>query len=101
MDVLRNALDLVRQWLDWMPDVFAAVLILLIAIGLALALHRLLRKLTRRLLAARYPNLFSVVTQMRGLTRLAFLILAVFIALPVAPLEREFKYFIARLLLMA
>ena len=101
MDSLRNALDVVRGWLAWLPDPVVAVLILLIAIGLALLLHRLLRKASRRLLAARYPNLFSVITQMRGLSRLALFILAVFIALPVAPIDYELKRLIARLLLMA
>ena len=31
-------------------------------------------------------------TRMRGLTRLGLLILAVFIALPVAPLDYDFKF---------
>jgi small-conductance mechanosensitive channel len=101
MDSLRNALDTVRVWLDWLPDPIVAVLILLIAIALALFLHRLLRKASRRLLAARYPNLFSVITQMRGLSRLALFILGVFIALPVAPLDYDLKRLIARFLLMA
>ena len=101
MDSLRNALDTVRVWLDWLPDPVVAVLILLIAIGFALLLHRVLRKVSRRLLAARYPNLFSVITQMRGLSRLALFIMAVFIALPELPIEYELKRLIARLLLMA
>jgi small-conductance mechanosensitive channel len=101
MDSLRNALNTVRIWLDWLPDPIVAVLILLIAIAIALILHRLLRKASRRLLAARYPNLFSVVTQMRGLSRLALFILGVFIALPVAPIDYELKRLIARFLLMA
>jgi small-conductance mechanosensitive channel len=101
MDSLRNALNTVRIWLDWLPDPIVAVLILLIAIAIALVLHRLLRKASRRLLAARYPNLFSVVTQMRGLSRLALFILGVFIALPVAPIDYELKRLIARFLLMA
>ena len=101
MDSLRNALDTVRVWLDWLPDPIVAVLILLIAIALALFLHRVLRKASRRLLAVRYPDLFSVITQMRGLSRLALFILAVFVALPVAPLDYDFKRLIARFLLMA
>jgi small-conductance mechanosensitive channel len=101
MDSLRHALDTVRIWLNWLPDPIVAALILLIGIALALLMHRLLRKASRRLLAARYPNLFSVMTQMRGLSRLALFILGVFIALPVAPLDYDFKRLIARFLLMA
>jgi len=101
MDSLRNALDVVRSWLEWLPDPIAAALLIVFVVVIALALHRVLRKLTRRLLATRYPNLFSVISQMRGLTRLALLIFAVFIALPVAPLSSDFKYMLARILLMA
>jgi small-conductance mechanosensitive channel len=101
MHALRNSLHIVRGWLDWLPDPIAAVLIFLIAVAFALALHRAGRGLSRRLLALRYPNLYATMTRMRGLTRLALLIVAVFIALPVAPLDHDFKYLIARMLLMA
>ena len=101
MDSLRNALDTLRGWLGWLPDSIAAVLIIAVAIVAALVLHAVLRRMVRRLIAPRYPGVFAVVTRMRGLSRLAFLILAVFIALPVAPLELGFKYLVAKLLLMA
>jgi small-conductance mechanosensitive channel len=101
MESLRNALDAVRGRLGWLPDPFVALLIILVAIAIALVLHVTLRKITRRLLARRYPNLFSVISQMRGLTRLGLLIFAVFIALPVAPLDHDFKFLLARCLAMA
>jgi len=101
MDSLRNALHSVRSGLGWLPDPIVAVLIIVIAVSLALLLHLVLRRVTRRLLALRYPNVFAVISRMRGLTRLAFLIIAVIVALPVAPLERDFKYMIAKVLLMA
>lgn len=101
MDSLRNALDAVRGRLDWLPDPIVAILTIVAAVAIALVLHKVLRKVTRRLLAGRYPNLFSVISRMRGLTRLGLLILAVFIALPVAPLEPDFKFLLARCLAMA
>jgi len=101
MESLRNALDAVCGRLGWLPDPFVALLIILVAIAIALVLHVTLRKITRRLLARRYPNLFSVISQMRGLTRLGLLIFAVFIALPVAPLDHDFKFLLARCLAMA
>ncbi|MGN6573996.1 MAG: mechanosensitive ion channel family protein [Pseudolabrys sp.] len=101
MESLRNALDSLRGWLGWLPDPVAAILIIVIAVAIALAVHGLLRRLVRRLIARRYPGVHAVITRMRGLSRLAFLILAVFIALPVAPLDRDFKYLIAKMLLMA
>ena len=101
MESLRNALDAVRGRLGWLPDPIVAVFIMMVAIAIALVLHLVLRQVSRRLLARRYPNLFSVMTRMRGLTRLGLLILAVFIALPVAPLDRDFKVLSARFLAMA
>ena len=101
MDSLRNALDSLRGWLAWLPDPIAAVFLILIAVAVALAVHGVLRRLVRRLIATRYPAVHAVVTRMRDLSRLAFVILALFVALPVAPLDRDFKYLIAKLLLMA
>jgi small-conductance mechanosensitive channel len=101
MDSLRLALTHIKDWLSWLPNPVAAVLILAFAVVLALAMHNWLRKLTRRLLATRYPNIFAIFTQMRGLTRLALLILAMIIALPVAPLDRGTSLLVARVLLIA
>jgi small-conductance mechanosensitive channel len=101
MDSLRNALDSVRGWLAWLPDPIAAVFLILIAVAVSLAVHGLLRRLVRRLIARRYPGVHAVVTRLRDLSRLAFIILALFVVLPVAPLDRGFKYLIAKLLLMA
>ncbi len=101
MDSLANGLQTVRDWLAWLPDPIASVLIILFAAGIALALHNRLRAITRRLLAHRSPQLFSMMTQMRGLTRLALLVLAMLIAVPVAPIEPFTKALLGQLLLMA
>jgi small-conductance mechanosensitive channel len=101
MDSLRLALTHIKDWLSWLPNPVAAVLILAFAVIIALAVHNWLRKLTRRLLATRYPNIFSIFTQMRGLTRLALLVLAMIVALPVAPLGSDTSLLVARLLLIA
>jgi small-conductance mechanosensitive channel len=101
MDFLRLALTHIKDWLSWLPNPVVAVLILALAVVLALAVHNWLRKLTRRLLATHYPNVFSIFTQMRGLTRLALLILAMIVALPVAPLGGDTSLLVARLLLIA
>lgn len=101
MDSLRLALTQVKGWLDWLPNSLAAVLILALAALTALALHKAVRNLIRRLLAARYPNLFSIFIQMRGLTRLALLIVAMMVAIPVAPFDPGTADWLARLLVMA
>ncbi len=99
MDRLRTELIWLRDWLAWLPDPVAAVLIIVLAALIALVLHGWVRRLLRRALALRYPVLFTAVTQMRGLTRLALLIIALAIALPVAPLAPETRFWLARILL--
>lgn len=100
MDSTRALLTRLKDWLDWLPNPVVALLMLAIAAAIALALHHTARRLVRRLLAQRYPNLFSIFTQMRGLTRLALLILAMMIAIPVAPLDSDTAALLARLMLL-
>jgi small-conductance mechanosensitive channel len=101
MGSLRSALASVRDLLDWLPDSVVAVLLIAIAVLIAAALHKWVRKLVRRMLATRYPFLFSIFTQMRGLTRFALFIFALSIAIPVAPMAPEAKAWFARLVLIA
>ena len=101
MDGLRSALISLRIWLDWLPIPVVSVLILALAVVIALFLHHWVRGLLRRLLAERYPLLFSLFDRLRGLTRLALLILALIIAIPVAPIGADTAGWLSRLLLMA
>jgi small-conductance mechanosensitive channel len=101
MDSLTRGLSAVRVWLDWLPDPLVSVLIILLGAGVALALHNWLRAVARRTLAGRYPTVFAFVTQMRGLTRLALLVLAMFIAVPVAPIDPVTQAVLGTGLLMA
>ena len=101
MDSLRAALTWIKDLLDWLPDPVVALLILAIAALVALVLHRWARKLVQRTLAGRYPYLFSTFTQTCGLSRLALLILAMIVAIPVAPLRHDAADFLARLLAVA
>jgi len=101
MDSIQTALIVLKSWLAWLPDPVVAVLIVLLAAGIAYSLHKSVRKLLRHLLAARYPYALSVFTQMRGVTRLALLIVAMIIAIPVAPFDPNTAEWLARLLLIA
>ncbi len=98
MESLRAALTWIKDLLDWLPDSVVALLILAIAVLVALALHGWARKLVRSTLASRYPYVFSTFTQTRGLSRLALLILAMIVAIPVAPLRPETAELLARLM---
>ncbi|HET7160859.1 MAG TPA: mechanosensitive ion channel domain-containing protein, partial [Burkholderiales bacterium] len=101
MDSLRAALTSIKTLFDWLPDLVVALLMLAIAVLFALALHRWARKLVRRAIAGRYPFVFSVFTQTRGLTKAALLILAMMIAVPVAPLPPETAALLARMMAVA
>jgi small-conductance mechanosensitive channel len=101
MDSLREALTQIKDWLGWLPNPVVAVIMLALAALIALAVHKWLRKLTRRLLATRYPNVLSIFTQMRELTLLALLILAMIVTIPVAPLAPETAALVSRLLTLA
>lgn len=101
MDSIRSALISIKELLDWLPNQVVAIVILTLAAILAYSLNRVVRNLIRRLLAARYPFAYSIFTQMRSVTRLALLIVAMIIAVPVAPFDPDTADWLARLLLMA
>ncbi len=101
MDSIRNALTNIKPWLHWLPDQLVAIFILALAMAVAYSLHRSVRKLLHALLAKRHPYALSVFTQMRGVTRLALLILALVIAIPVAPFDADTADWLAKFLLIS
>jgi small-conductance mechanosensitive channel len=101
MDQLRSALITIKNWLDWLPDPAVALLIVAVAAGIALVLHKWLRRLVRGLLEGRSPNLLAIFSRIRGLTRWALLIVAMIVVLPVLPIDRAIIGLLARLLAMA
>lgn len=100
MNSIRDALASIKTWLDWLPDPLAAIILLTLAAAIAYSLHKWVRKLLRHMLAERAPYMFSVFTQMRGVTQLGLIILALFIVIPAAPLDPNTAQWLARLLLI-
>ena len=101
MDSIRSALQSIRDPLAWLPDSVVALIILALAAGIAYAVHKSLSRLLRRLLAGRYPAILSMFTQTRSVSRMALLILAMIIAIPVAPIPYETAALLARVLSIA
>ena len=101
MDSIRNALTQIKDWLAWLPAPAVALIIVALALALALAPHKTARKLLRQALAERHPYAFSVFTQMRGVTRFGLLILALIIAVPVAPFDPDTAHWLTQLVLIA
>lgn len=86
MDFIQTVLYAAKDLVAWLPSQVIAFVILALAALIALSLHRMVRKLIRRLLAERYPFAFSIFSRMRGVTRLALLVLAMFVVIiPRAP----------------
>jgi small-conductance mechanosensitive channel len=98
---IQNALVTVRQTLDWAPDAAVTAVIFALAAGLAIGLHSLLIALFLRVFGKRRPYIRSVLISTRGPTRLAFLVIAAFVALPTAPLEPDVRSIVVRILLLA
>jgi len=48
MNPMTNGLTTMRGWLGWLPDPVVSVLIVLVAVAVALVIHRLLGNLARR-----------------------------------------------------
>jgi small-conductance mechanosensitive channel len=101
MDSLRSALNSAESWLDWLPAPVVGLIIIALAVTIALALHLWVRRLTRRLLSGRYPFALTFTTRLRGVTRLAIVVIALIIVLPVAPIPQDLRFVLARVLIMA
>src|SRR5450631_3841488 len=101
MDSIKDALIRLDAWLQWLPNPVVAVAIVLLAMAIAYSLHKSARKALRHLLAVRHPYVLSVFTQMRGVTQLGLVILAMTVVMPVAPFDPVTAYWLSRLLLIA
>lgn len=101
MESVRSALIAVTVWLAWLPRPAVAVVIVVLAAGIAYSLHKTVRRLLALLLARRFPHGLTVLNQMRGVTRFALLIVAMVIAIPVAPFAPNTADMLARMLLIA
>lgn len=98
---LRDLLAEVDQYLPWIPSWLWAALMLVAAAVVALLLHRWAVRLLRRLIAANRTFLQSLISATVGPIRLALVLVAVAIVLPVAPLDREAQAFVGRALAVA
>ena len=99
-EAIRTSLTEWRDYVAWAPDGLVGSAMLALAALLALAIHSMLIRLLRRLLPDRRPHLRSFLSGTKGLTRLALIILALFIVLPAAPFDVEVESAVAKVLLV-
>src|SRR5258705_1283899 len=101
VDTIQSGLMRLRDVLHWAPNTVVGALILVLAALISLLLHSAVARLTQRLVRRRHPFLAGVLAGTRGLGQAAFLIVALFIALPVAPFDREVTTVLATVLFIA
>jgi len=105
MNDLEAAWRFLADTLGGIPDVVAIPLIALIvtaiAVAVALVLHRQLFALARRALRTQHPYLDSILIQMHGPLRLAFVLFALNVAAGVAPIGPPLGTVIAKVLQVA
>jgi small-conductance mechanosensitive channel len=101
VETFRNALTALRDLLGWAPNNVTGGVILTVAAVIALLLYGLVSTLVRRVISARHPYLAGILTGTRHLSQLAFLVIAMFIALPIAPFDDAITTALLHVLLVA
>ena len=101
MEAIRKAIAELRDLLAWAPDQVVGIVILLLAGVIALSVHRTVVRLVYYLLGEKHPYLRSYLARTTGLTRVALLVLALFVALPATPLDPDAVWVLARILMLA
>ena len=101
MEGFRALLTDIRATLGFLPDWIVALAILAVAVAIALGLHAAAHAIVRRLLREDRPYLRRLESGTRGPIRLALILLALGVALPVAPLDPAVAHLLARLSLVA
>ena len=97
-DPVRGAL---AQTFGWAPEWLVGLLLLLFAAAVALVVHALTERLLEPVLGRAGPFAATLFARTRGITRLAFVILACRIALASAPFGGATREALARLLTLA
>jgi small-conductance mechanosensitive channel len=97
----RDLLAKADEYLPWIPNWLWAALMLATAAALALLLHRAAVRLMRRLISSKHAFLQSLISATDGPIRMALVIVAVAIVLPVAPLDRDAQAAVGRALVVA
>jgi hypothetical protein len=99
-EAIRTNLTEWRDYVAWAPDGLVGTVMLALAALLALVIHSVLIRLLLRLLRDRRPHLRSFLLRTMGLTRLALIVLALFVVLPAAPFDFEVESVVAKVLLV-
>src|SRR5262245_36300642 len=100
VDVIQEALRRLREFLDWAPNDVVGAIILILAAAIALLLYGAFARLARRLIRQRNPYLAGVLTGTKRLAQAGMVTIALLVALPAAPFERELANGLSTVLLI-
>ena len=98
---VRDASTALGDALAFAPSGLIGALVLALAAVAAIVVHEILVRLLRRLFGDQESYLRSLLRAISGLTRLAFLIIALDIVLPIAPIDPVAIAILARILTLA
>ncbi len=101
VEFIQAALMRLREILDWAPNIVVGAVILAFAAVIALLLHCAVARLIQRFVRRRRPYLAGILAGTWRLGQIAFVIAALFIALPVAPFDWDITTGVAYVLLIA
>jgi small-conductance mechanosensitive channel len=79
----------IREQLASVPPAIYSLLLLIVAVSAAIAVHRIGLAMSRRTLASRHPDAYALVARMQAPAQLALILLAVSLALPALSLNAE------------
>jgi small-conductance mechanosensitive channel len=98
---LTQILTRIREFLSFAPDWAVALVLLALAVCAALVIHKGALTILRRALTGTHPYLVRIVNGTQGPSRLALLLFALAVTVPVAPLPPETAQLLSRLLFIA
>src|SRR5581483_482431 len=97
---VQSELNEIGSELSFAPPWIVAAILLVGVVVVAWGLHAATLEALRRLSRGRWPYLRTILDATRSPTRLALLVVAVAVALPVTPLEADTKHILGRVLLL-
>jgi small-conductance mechanosensitive channel len=97
----RDLITELGNYATWMPNWLLTALMLAVVAGLALLVHRGVVRMAHRLVGSRRAYLQSLISATDGLIRLALVVVAIAMVLPVVPLEREARAAVGHALAVA
>src|SRR5215210_7025866 len=100
-DLFHTAASEAIAALDLVPDTMLAIIVALLAVSIALIVHRVVFGALRRIATSQHPRLQPLLAQTRGPARFALVLLALALVVPLTPINPDWSVPLARALQLA